>query len=226
MEAIRDIMLPDAPALVVGPAGAVWLDRDGEIHALRLDSVARRMRGGAPPLLCHMPAMARRLNVDVFPALDLLELFAFVHPGRFCVPTPRGLAATLGLEAPHDHEAEAIALGAMTRALLQRLAAVSAEPQMISIAQAMAAGGWVWGHFVLAAMGASVDEAPAAAWRGRESCSSSPLAASSPNARRNIYPKTCASCAPSSAAKRAYSARWPTRSTAAHPAVNSIKMTY
>jgi len=168
MEAIRDIMLPDAPALVVGPAGAVWLDRDGEIHALRLDSVARRMRGGAPPLLCHMPAMARRLNVDVFPALDLLELFAFVHPGRFCVPTPRGLAATLGLEAPHDHEAEAIALGAMTRALLQRLAAVSAEPQIISIAQAMAAGGWVWGHFVLAAMGASVDEAPAAAWRGLE----------------------------------------------------------
>ncbi|MCK5276332.1 MAG: hypothetical protein KAR37_16875, partial [Alphaproteobacteria bacterium] len=92
MEAIRDILLPDAPALVAGPAGAVWLDRDGEIHGLRLDAVAGRMRGGPPPLLCHMPAMARRLNIDAFAALDLLELFAFVHPGRFCVPTPRGLA--------------------------------------------------------------------------------------------------------------------------------------
>ena len=68
------------------------------------------MRGGPPPLLCHMPATARRLNIDAFPALDLLELFAFVHPGRFCVPTPRGLAVALGLPVPHDHEAEAIAL--------------------------------------------------------------------------------------------------------------------
>ena len=47
----------------------------------------------------------------------LLELFACVHPGRFCVPTPRGLDVALGLPVPHDHEAEAIALGAMTRAL-------------------------------------------------------------------------------------------------------------
>jgi ATP-dependent DNA helicase DinG len=168
MEAIRDIMMPDAPALVAGPAGAVWLDRDGEIHGVRLDAVAGRMRGGPPPLLCHMPAMARRLNIDAFAALDLLELFAFVHPGWFCVPTPRGLAVALGLPVPHDHEAEAIALGAMTKALLQRLAAVSAEPQTISIARAMAAGGWGWGHFVLAAMGTSVDETPAAAWRGLE----------------------------------------------------------
>jgi hypothetical protein len=30
MEVIREPMLPDAPALVAGPAGAVWLDRDGE----------------------------------------------------------------------------------------------------------------------------------------------------------------------------------------------------
>jgi hypothetical protein len=82
MEAIRDIMMPDAPALVAGPAGAVWLDRDGEIHGVRLDAVAGRMCGGPPPLLCHMPAMARRLNIDAFAALDLLELFAFVHPER------------------------------------------------------------------------------------------------------------------------------------------------
>lgn len=36
MEAILDILLPDASALVAGPAGAVWLDRDGETHGLRL----------------------------------------------------------------------------------------------------------------------------------------------------------------------------------------------
>ncbi|MBE9556542.1 MAG: hypothetical protein IMF08_06765 [Proteobacteria bacterium] len=88
-------------------------------------------------MLCHLPATARRLNIDAFPALDLLELFAFVHPGRFCVPTPRGMDVALGLPVPHDHEAEAIALGAMTRALLERQAATSQEPQTVSIAQAM-----------------------------------------------------------------------------------------
>src|SRR3546814_11754636 len=36
----------------------------------------------------------------LFRSLDLLELYAFVHPARFCVPTPKGLADTLGLDAP------------------------------------------------------------------------------------------------------------------------------
>ena len=41
--------------------------------------------------------MARRIRIDPFPALDLLELFAFVYPARFCIPTPGGLAQELGL---------------------------------------------------------------------------------------------------------------------------------
>jgi ATP-dependent DNA helicase DinG len=99
MEAIRDIVLPDAPCLVAGPAGAVWLDRDGEIHALPLDAVARRLRGEPPPVLCHLPATARRLNRDPFPSLDILELFAFARPGRFCVPTPRRAGRGAGSRA-------------------------------------------------------------------------------------------------------------------------------
>jgi ATP-dependent DNA helicase DinG len=168
MEAIRDIMLPDAPALVAGPAGAVWLDRDGEIHALAADAVAPRLREGRPPILCHLPATARRLNRDPFPSLDVLELFAFARPGRFCVPTPRGVAVALGLEPPHDHEAEAIALIRITEALLAGLAESPDRKQAVAVAQAMQAGGWPWGHYVLAALGAPVDATPSAAWRGLE----------------------------------------------------------
>ena len=36
--------------------------------------------------------------IPTCPGLDLLELFAFVHPARFCVPTPKGLAHALGLD--------------------------------------------------------------------------------------------------------------------------------
>ena len=51
-------------------------------------------------MVCHARATARRLDLPGFAALDLLELFAFVHPARFCVPTPRGLAEGLGLPPP------------------------------------------------------------------------------------------------------------------------------
>ena len=169
MEAIREIVLPDAPALVAGPVGAVWLDRDGELNALPADAVARRMAGGPPPLLCHLPATARRLGVDPFPALDVLELFAFARPGRFCVPTPRGLAGALGLAPPQDHEGEAIALVHIAEALLAGLAQDGGgDKPTVAVAQAMQAGGWAWGAFVLAALGAPVDATPAAAWRGLE----------------------------------------------------------
>ncbi len=170
MEPRPTVAVPDVPVLVAGPAGAVWLDRDGEIHALRSDEAARRVRDG-PPLLCHLPATARRLRTDPFPALDLLELFAFAYPGRFCVPTPRGLAAALGVAEPRDHEAEAVALVRMAEALLAGLAAQAgpARKDALRIARAMAAGGWAWAPFVVDALGGSSEAMPAAApWRGLE----------------------------------------------------------
>jgi len=58
-----------------------------------------------PVLLVNAPLVANRLGYPDLSGLDLLELFAFVHPARFCVPTPRGLAAALDLEEPAGDEA-------------------------------------------------------------------------------------------------------------------------
>lgn len=57
-----------------------------------------------PVLLLNAPLVASRLGYPDLSGLDLLELFAFVHPARFCVPTPRGLAEALGLEEPSNDE--------------------------------------------------------------------------------------------------------------------------
>ncbi|MEL7445920.1 MAG: ATP-dependent DNA helicase [Pseudomonadota bacterium] len=57
-----------------------------------------------PVLLVNAPLVANRLGYPDLSGLDLLELFAFVHPARFCVPTPRGLAQALGLEEPGSDE--------------------------------------------------------------------------------------------------------------------------
>lgn len=53
-----------------------------------------------PLLLLNAPLLASRLGYPDLSGLDLLELFAFVHPARFCVPTPKGLAHALGLPEP------------------------------------------------------------------------------------------------------------------------------
>lgn len=158
------ILVPHAPALVVSLRGAVLLDTDGEFHALSLAEAARRARD-ASPLLCHAPATAARLGIEPFPCLDLLELFAFVRPARFCLPTVRGLAEALGLARPVDAEDQAEALIRAARVLLQELAdrtladTAARASDTRSTAWAMARAGWGWGNAVLAALGVSGDSA-------------------------------------------------------------------
>ena len=55
-----------------------------------------------PLLILNAPLVATRLGYPDLSGLDLLELFAFVHPARFVVPTAKGLAHALGLTEPAD----------------------------------------------------------------------------------------------------------------------------
>ena len=139
-----------APVLVAGFREVLWLSPDGEIEALS-PAEARSRVEREPPMLCHARATARRLDSPGFAALDLLELFAFVYPARFCVPTPRGLAEALGLPLaaspgrslrhPRDRGAcVAQALGQET------------DAERRAVAEAMDRGGWLWGPAVLAAL--------------------------------------------------------------------------
>ena len=57
-----------------------------------------------PVLLLNAPLVANRLGYPDLSGLDLLELFAFVHPARFCVPTARGLAQALEIDEPVGDE--------------------------------------------------------------------------------------------------------------------------
>jgi ATP-dependent DNA helicase DinG len=145
------IVLPDAPSLVLGARHGVWLAPDGEIETLAWPALADRMVR-TPPLLVHAPAVGRRLGVADLPAYDLLELFAFVLPGRFCLPTPRGLAVALGHPAARSLEDQALALAAAARDLLGRLHS-RVDRDLEELARLMAASGWCWGPSVLAVLG-------------------------------------------------------------------------
>jgi ATP-dependent DNA helicase DinG len=167
---VDQLLLPDAPILVVGSRRCVWLSVDGEIETIEISEAVRRV-GGERPILCHARAATRRLGLDRLEAFDLLELYAFVRPARFCRPTPRGLAEALCLPVPDDAEGEATALLAVTRALLLETVAIGRRQTKevakgdgkkgedeersdpAGIALAMGSGGWPWSPFVLAALG-------------------------------------------------------------------------
>jgi ATP-dependent DNA helicase DinG len=75
-----------------------------------------------PTLLLNAPMVAARLGLSELSGLDLLELYAFVHPARFVVPTPAGIARALGLEPPKEDALAAAFLRQAAAALLGRLA--------------------------------------------------------------------------------------------------------
>ncbi|TVR97661.1 MAG: ATP-dependent DNA helicase [Rhodospirillales bacterium] len=145
------LRVPEAPALVVGVRESVWLSPTGEVARLPRAEVIARLESGAVPILNHMPAAARRLAVQPFPALDVLELFAFVRPARFCLPTARGLAEALLLTPPETPEQEAASLLAAAGTLLAELRA-SPGDEAQAVAWAMAKAHWSWGRAVLTAL--------------------------------------------------------------------------
>lgn len=151
---VRAISVADAPAMVAGARQVVVLSADGEVEVLSPAEAARRARA-TPHLVCHARALSRRLGGEPFPALDVLELFAFVRPARFCVPTPRGLAEALDLPPPAGPEGEALALNRAARRLLGELAAAgrSEASDPLGIAWEMGQGGWLWAAAVLTALG-------------------------------------------------------------------------
>ncbi len=133
------------PALHASHAGS-WLC--GSEGAVRGSSKGEAVMAAAdtPHLILNAPLIATRLGYPDLSGLDLLELFAFVHPAVFCVPTPKGLAHALGLPEPED--------GAQVPKLLRQAAGVllatceredwAARDGAWSVLQSLARLRWPW----------------------------------------------------------------------------------
>ena len=84
------------PALHASHAGCWLRDGSGQTRASGKGE-AIMAAADTPLLLLNAPLVATRLGYPDLSGLDLLELFAFIHPARFVVPSPKGLAHALGL---------------------------------------------------------------------------------------------------------------------------------
>ncbi|MDF1792578.1 MAG: ATP-dependent DNA helicase [Thalassobaculaceae bacterium] len=143
-------------ALHASPVGTAWRMPDGRIEHLTPSRAALRAHE-APPVVCHARSIARRLGVEQVAALDVLELFAFVRPATFCLPTPRGLAEAVGIAPPLHLDDAPDTLLAVADALLaelpERQALGERDRWARPIAKAMHDGGWGWGRLILLALG-------------------------------------------------------------------------
>lgn len=91
------------PALHASHVG-IWIgDPAGRVQRVgRGEAIAAV--AATPHLLLNATLTGDRLGYPELSGLDLLELFAFLYPARFAVPTPAGIAASIGLEAPKAEE--------------------------------------------------------------------------------------------------------------------------
>jgi ATP-dependent DNA helicase DinG len=137
------------PALHATHAG-IWLaGADGEVRAAsRGEAIARAAE--TPHIILNAPLVGQRLGYPELSGLDLLELFAFIHPARFAVPTAAGLSRTLGLEPPSSEADAAAAL----QHIAARLLAILANPDWREREGAWTANatlhrlGWAWAPLV------------------------------------------------------------------------------
>ena len=152
-----------APVLIAYKRKAYWLTTDGEI-LIPTPIELNKLIGEHIPIVCHAPHICQQFGLAPFAAYDVLELFAFVHPARFCLPSIGGLVAELKLQ--HDvieAEDQCIALLETVQHLLGALN----DPDRIETSDPVAiawmmglentnestATGWPWSPLVLSALG-------------------------------------------------------------------------
>jgi ATP-dependent DNA helicase DinG len=141
------------PALAVPPGAGAICDDEGARKIGR--GAAEGAFTTAPVMVAHASLTARRLGLAPPPRssdiLDVLELYAFVRPARFCAPSPSGLALALGLPEPKGAEAQAEALRHAAGALLRELAdpAYPGREEAFTLVETLGrapsgAWGWAW----------------------------------------------------------------------------------
>ncbi len=117
-------------------------------EASRGEAIARL--ADTPHIILNAPLVGQRLGYADVSGLDLLELFAFIFPARFAVPTVSGLARAVGLAPPAGDAEAAATLISIGESLLQTLS----DPDWPEREGAWTANatlyrlGWSWAPFI------------------------------------------------------------------------------
>jgi ATP-dependent DNA helicase DinG len=140
------------PALFANHNAAYLLTARGEVMSVDVAKVGLRVPSG-PVIVCHAPLTLQRVGKVGFTPYDVLELFAFIHPGKFLVPSPVGLAQALDIPVPTALEDYPETLQIAVDQLLNDAAAlpdgIRRDLHDLATLMGMNDKGWVWTDVVL-----------------------------------------------------------------------------
>lgn len=124
-----------------------------DVGRMDLDA-AKTLAIGEPMLMLNRVVAARRLGLRALVAFDLLELFAFVRPARFTVPTLGGMAEVLSLDITGEADQD------LRRIAARLLAEVASETYRYRagadrLGVMLARAGWPWGPLIIEALSAT-----------------------------------------------------------------------
>lgn len=148
-----------SPVLLYLTGKPYFFSADGEISIIT-NKILHGMKENTPLLVCHAPYTKQRTGINFDNALDILELFAFVHPTKFCVPTPVGILKSLGQAVPEAPDDILLSLLESVNYLLSDLTAQSKDQKRIlDLAHAMGlqGRGWQWTPIIFKAFGQNYD---------------------------------------------------------------------
>jgi len=141
------VLLP-YPALYASHGG-IWIADDRGTRGVgRSEAIA--LAAETPVILLNAPLVGQRIGYPELSGLDLLELFAFVHPARFVVPTVKGIAQALKLEPPGEESGAAEVLREAAAALVgvMRSPDWAEREGAWTSAQTLSRLRWTWGSVV------------------------------------------------------------------------------
>src|SRR5215212_3207835 len=120
---------------------------------------------GEPHLICHAPYTIERLALvanaqretcraaSQVRHFDVAELFLFVRPAQFAVPTPKGIARALGVR--ESDEGKVLQLSAEVLLKDLRRPDYPHRREVLQLAGFLARSNWPWARAVTAALGPS-----------------------------------------------------------------------
>ena len=129
-------------ALIQNAKGYTVLSQEGEFSIGNNYSKLATEIGDDIALVCYKKSFH---NLPVH-TMDILELFAFVHPATFCIPSIKGLCAYLKISEPVNSYEEAERLFIILEKLLEE---ASYDQNCYHIAKYMADAGWKFGPLIL-----------------------------------------------------------------------------
>lgn len=160
LKTTKRLLVPEAPILVPSGKKFFCLTTDGEFLSIDIAD-ALKITQTAMPVICNGLQVSSKLGMSNLQTYDVLELFAFVHPGVFTAPSPKGIAKTLGLFEPSSPEDECLTLKDIIKHLLLDLQNREKENEKSNPAAIAAMmglyntdnnQGWPWAEAVLAAL--------------------------------------------------------------------------